>query len=183
MLDDQRDEVVLIGGERAASRKPDSASVAASRSRPTSERMNAPSPSTPRGAGQILRLADASAVSIASSSSRSVCGQLAISAQLLQSEVIFVCSQIGPRFLAKALAVGPDADAPHVDLSDLAEFVDEVGVDDRALALLEQMDQAADAAARVLQHRQGHVDPPLVTRERVEQLCLLADRRDRQLLQ
>ncbi len=72
-------------------------------------------------------------------------------------------------------------DSAQLDLLDVAELVGEVGVDDRALAFLQEFDEAAGAAACVLEDRQRDVDPPLFAGELVQQFLLLADRGDRQL--
>lgn len=53
-----------------------------------------------------------------------------------------------------------------------AELVGEVGIDDGALGLLHEADQRPDPAAGELEHRQGDVDPPLVSGELVEELLL-----------
>ena len=75
----------------------------------------------------------------------------------------------------------PGSDSGEVDDAGLAELVLEVGVDDGALGLVDEPHQAADSAPGQLEHRQGDVDPPLVTGQLVEQLLLGLDRRDRGL--
>jgi hypothetical protein len=75
--------------------------------------------------------------------------------------VVLVRAKVDARFVAEALVVGPDVDAPQLDFLDLAEVVDEVCVHDRALALLEQLHQPADAPTSVFEHRQRDINPPL----------------------
>jgi len=85
--------------------------------------------------------------------------------------------------LAEALEISPGRHAAELDLLNLAKLVDEVGVDDHALALLQQPHEPAHPPSRAFEHRHRHVHPPPVAGEVHEQLLLLTDGRNRELLE
>ena len=110
-------------------------------------------------------------------------GELAVAAHLLQCGMVKVRLQVLARIGAKAVCVDTDRDAVEVDLLHVSKFVRDVGVDDDALRLGEQLDQSSQATTHELKHRDGDVHPPLVVGELVKQLLLSLDDRDGALVE
>jgi hypothetical protein len=95
--------------------------------------------------------------------------------------VVFVLAEVSHGLGPEPLEVRARRDARQVDLGGVAELVLEVGVDGVAPGLLHEPHEATDPQPGQFEHRQGHVDPPLVTSDVVEQRQLLRDRGDRLL--
>ncbi len=86
-----------------------------------------------------------------------------------------MAAQIGADLLLEVVSEWLPGDPA---LADLAEFVLEVGVDDVALALLDQPDESAQAEADRFEHGQRDVLPPRVGGQLLEQLRLGPYQRD-----
>ena len=158
--------------------------MAASRSRPTSERKSPEAITLGPGAGQILRIAETSLGQHPLEFVEVRLRQGPVAHELLQRDLVAVRAKVRPRLLAEAVEVRPGGGAPaQRDVLDLAELVGEVHVDDPAPALLEEAHEAAHAAPRGLQHRQRDVHPPLVAGQIAQQLLLLVDCRAGELLE
>ena len=137
--------------------------------------------------GVLLRLGDGGGVACTAlhqhllQGFKVVRGERLVAAQPLQRHVILVGFEVGGGFGLEPFHVGAGCEHRQVDGHRCGQLVLEGGVDDVFLGLVEELQQPAQAASGRLQHRQCHVDPPLVAGDFVEQFLLGGYRRDRGL--
>jgi hypothetical protein len=109
-------------------------------------------------------------------------GQRAVHPKLPDRGVILVLAQEGLSLGAELLEDPAGGEAGQLDLHLRPHLVLEVGKHDPALLLLNELGQIAKPTPHKLQHRNGHVDPPLVGLNFLDESHLGANHRDGRLL-